>query len=176
MTKKMTKAQIEKSLDTLKEDIAAAVESATSMRQKIQHALVGCVSHWALTGSNSGLMDIVNTFLKDLGQGVNLKAVKSWCEEHLHMQEDAEGKRLVFKPVKASDLDTKKAAADVWWSHKPQTVFSFDLVADIVKLANKAAKAAKEAETNPEADVKMDPLLLSQLQQLGEAAKKTTAA
>ncbi len=170
MTKKMTQAQIAQSLETLKADIAIAVESATTMRQKVQHALVGCVSHWALTGSNDGLADIINTFIAELGQGVNLKAVKAWCEKHLHMQEDAEGKRLLFKPVKAKDLDTKAAAGEVWWSLKPQQVFSFDLVAAITSLANKAAKAQKELDADPDADVKgMDPKVLSQIEALKQA-------
>lgn len=169
---KMTKAQIDKSLEALKADIAAAVESASSMRNKVQHALVGCVSHWKLTGSNAGLMDIVNQFLTELGQGVNLKAVKAWCEKHLHMQEDAEGKRLVFKPVKASALDTKAASEEMWWSLKPQQVFSFDLAQSIISLAKKAAKAAKEAEANPDADVTMDDAAYAQLQQLANSLEK----
>ena len=51
---KMTKAQIDKSLEALKADIAVAVESASTMRGKVQHALVGCVSHWKMTGSKLG--------------------------------------------------------------------------------------------------------------------------
>lgn len=173
---KMTQAQINKSLDNLKSDIAAAVESATTMREKVQHALVGCVSHWAMTGSNAGLMDIINKFLAELGQGVNLKAVKAWCEKHLHMVEDVEGKRLVFKAVKASDLNTKAAADEKWWSLKPQQVFSFDLTAAIIALAKKAAKASEEAEANPEADVKIDGDLYAQIIQLEAAAKAKVAA
>ena len=169
---KMTKAQIDKSLDALKADIAAAVESASTMRGKVQHALVGCVSHWKMTGSNAGLMDIVNTFIAELGQGVNLKAVKAWCEKHLHMQEDAEGKRLVFKPVKASDLNTKAADDEKWWTLKPQkNGFSFDLTQSIIQMANKAAKAAKEAEGNPDAEVSLDPELYEKLASLGTLAE-----
>lgn len=168
---KMSQKQIDASLDKLKADIAEAVESATTMRQKVQHALVGCVSHWSMTGSNKGLMDIVNGFLDQLGQGVNLKAVKAWCEKHLHMQEDAEGKRLVFRPVKSSVLDTKAAAEEHWWTLKPQQVFSFDLTAAIIALAKKAAKASEQAETDPEADVKLDADLYAQIMQLEATAK-----
>lgn len=168
---KMTQAKIDASLDKLRADIAVAVESAATMKAKVQHALVGCVSHWALTGSNAGLMDIVNGFISELGQGVNLKAVKAWCEKHLHMVEDVEGKRLVFKAVKASDLDTKAASAEMWYSLKPQQVFSFDLTQAVIALAKKAADASKKAETDNELDVKIDPELYKQIMALELTAK-----
>ena len=174
----MTKAnqkQIDASLEALKNDIALAVESAATMRDRVQHALVGCVSHWKTTGSNAGLMDIVNLFITELGQGVNLKAVKQWCEIYLHMQEDVEGKRLVFKPVKVSDLDTKAAADKKWWTLKPQNVFSFDLTDQIIALAVKAAKASKKAATSEDAAVDIDPEMLTQLEALARRAEARKA-
>jgi hypothetical protein len=163
---KVTNAQIEASLEALKSDIATAVESATTMRAKVQHALVGCVSHWAVTGSNKGLGEIVNVFLSELGQGVNLKAVKAWMEKHLHMVEHADGKSMVFKAIKSKDLDTKAAAAEMWYSLKPQTLFSFDLTVAIIALAKKAAKAQVELANDPDADVTMDAEVLAQFEQL----------
>lgn len=176
MTKQPSKAAIAKSLETLKADMALAVESANTMRERVQHALVGCVSHWAMTGSNEGLGDLVNLFIEQLGQGVNLKAVKAWCEKHLHMQEDAEGKKLLFKPVRADVLDTKAAANEKWWTLKPQTVFSFDLTQAIISLARKAAKAHEEQTKDPEADVKLDDTLMEQLAQLGKSAEQKQRA
>ena len=46
---RMSKAAIAANLEKLRKDIALAVESANTMRDRIQHALVGCVSHWAMT-------------------------------------------------------------------------------------------------------------------------------
>lgn len=176
MTKKPTKSSVARSFEQLKADMALAVESANTMRDRVQHALVGCVSHWSMTGSNEGLADLVNLFIEQLGQGVNLKAVKAWCEKHLHMQEDAEGKKLLFKPVKADDLDTKAAANEKWWSLKPQAVFSFDIAAAIISLAKKAAKANDEQAKDPEADVKLDAGLMEQLAQLGKVAEQLQKA
>jgi len=176
MTKKPTKAAVARSLENLKAEMALAVESANTMRERVQHALVGCVSHWAMTGSNEGLSDLVNLFIEQLGQGVNLKAVKAWCEKHLHMQEDAEGKKLLFKPVKSTDLDTKAAANEKWWSLKPQTVFSFDIASAIISLAKKAAKASEEQTKDPDADVKLDDALMEQLAQLGKVAEQVQKA
>jgi len=174
--RKMTKAQITASLEALKADIAIAIESATTMRAKVQHALVGCVSHWKLTGSNEGLGDIVNLFISQLGQGVNLKAVKSWAEKNLHMMEHADGKKLIFMAVKVADLDTKAAAADLWWKHKPQTVFSFDQVTAILALVDKNTKAEKTAEADADAEVKMDVRLTEKLAELAALANSIKEA
>ena len=168
-----TQAQIDKSLAALKADMAAAVESATTMKAKVQHALVGSVSHFAVTGSNEGLAEIINGFIGELGQGINLKAVKAWAEKHLHMQEDAAGEKLVFKPVKAKDLDTKAAAAEMWYSLKPQTVFSFDLTAAIIAMAKKAAAAESKLAKDGGLDVNIDTALLEQLKQLAKTAAQT---
>ena len=170
--RKATKAQIEASLNALRKDIAAAVESANSMRDRIQQALVGCVSHWAMTGSNAGLADIVNEFIEQLGQGVNLKAVSAWCQKHLHMQPTAEGDKLCFKPVKASDLSTKNAAAEKWWSLKVQNDVHFDLTKAIIALANKAAKEA-DKQSQDDLDVGgIDPALMEGLAKLAKAAEE----
>ena len=167
--KNLSQAQIDASLAKLKEDINVAIQSANTMREKVQHALVGCVSHWKLTGSNAGLMPIVNEFIKELGQGVNLKAVVSWCETHLHMTEDAEGKRLVFKAVELSALDTQAANACKWWTLKPQTIFSFDLKTAIIALEKKAKKAQDALDKDPDADVQLDPEIYAQLMQLSNS-------
>ena len=158
------------SLAKLKEDINIAIQSANTMREKVQHALVGCVSHWKLTGSNSGLAPIINEFIKELGQGVNLKAVKAWCEKHLHMVEDAEGKRLIFKAVELSELNTKAANEEKWWSLKPQQVFSFDLKTAIIALEKKAKKAQDALDKDPDADVQLDPAIYAKLMELSNLA------
>lgn len=170
---KITQEMTNASLAKLKEDINVAIQSANTMRDKVQHALVGCVSHWKLTGSNTGLAPIINEFIKELGQGVNLNAVKAWCEEHLHMIEDLEGKRLVFKAVKVEQLDTKKANECKWWTLKPQQVFSFDLKTAILALEKKAKKAQEELEKDPEADVQIDPAIYAQLMQLSNTVQAT---
>ena len=106
MTTKMNAAQKQASLKALDALLADAVESANTMRDRVQVALVGCVSHCVLTNSNAGVSDRINKFLTELGQGLNLKAVKAWCEKHLHMQETADGKSLCFKPIKGKLADT----------------------------------------------------------------------
>ncbi len=171
---KMTKAQIAASLSKLEGEIGEAIMSANTMRDKVQHALVGCVSHWKLTGSNEGLADLVNHFINELGQGVNLQAVKAWCEKHLHMMEHTEGKKLVFKAVKVSALDTAKAAEEKWWSLKQQTVFSFDLTQQIVSLANKAAKAAARGEAEADAEVSIEPEIMDALNALAKQAQEAS--
>lgn len=161
---KMSKAAIAKSLENLKADIALAVESATTMRERVQTALVGCVSHWKLTGSNVGLADIVNTFIAELGNGVNQKAVVAWCVKHLHMVPNADEDKLLFMPVKASDLDTKAAANQLWYTMKPQQPFAgFNLEAELVKLIKKAEKAGKITDEEKADKIKVDAKLLSAL-------------
>ena len=170
---RMSKAAIAANLEKLRKDIAIAVESANTMRDRIQHALVGCVSHWAMTGSNAGLADIVNEFIEQLGQGVNLKAVSAWCQKHLHMQPTAEGDKLCFKPVKANVLSTKDATAEKWWTLKVQNDVHFDLTKAIIALANKAAKEADKQSQDDLAAGSIDPALMEGLAKLAKAAEET---
>lgn len=177
--KKLTKAQneavIAKSLDLLKADIALAVESVQTMKQRVQHALMGCASHWHMTGSNLGLGEIINLFITDINSGVNTRAVVAWCEQNLGMQVHATEDKLVFGKKQAKDLDLKAiAAGKQWYELKPITPFSFDLYAAVEALQKKAVKAQAEFNKDGDVDVKLDELVMASLKQLADLAKAQT--
>jgi len=133
-----------------------ALTSAKTMRSKVQKLLVGCVSHWKLTGSNDGLKQLINGFVKDGAlNGVNTPAITAWCEKHLHMfvGEDKDGKPALFfkSGIVAKDLNTKVAAEENWWELRKQSPFKFDQLASLRKLAKASAEAAIKAEKAREA-------------------------
>ena len=128
-----------------------ALESAKTMREKVQRVLEGCVSHWKLTGSNEGLKQLVNGFINhEALKGVNSPAISAWAQKHLHMfvGTDAEGKPALFfkSGVNVKDLDTKKAVEENWWSLKTMTPFQFDQVTVLQKLVKASISANEKKE------------------------------
>jgi len=173
---KVTQKQIDASLAALKAQIADAVESAVSMRNKVQTALVGCLSHWNMTGSNAGLKEIINTFIGDLDGGVNTKAVVEWCSIHLAMIPNADQSGLVFDASRKPST-TKKAAADKpWYKHKKQNPFAFDLDTAILSVLKKAEKAEKALVEDGDADVRIDHNTLVALKTVGAKVQQRVDA
>jgi len=168
------KCQDPAAMESLDKLLASAIRSAKTMREKIQKGLVACVSYWTMTKSNVGLAGRVNRFIAEVGQGVNLKAIRSWCEKHLHMTPNADGTGLVFKQVKASKLNTAMAAKDNWWTHKPQKdIFKLDLASEILALADKVSRAkTREGQKG----LVMDDALETKLRELRQAADATIKA
>lgn len=168
---KMTQKQIDASLDSLRNDIAAAVESATTMKKRVQHALMSCLSHWRMTGSNTGLKDIINQFIEDLGNGVKCDSVVAWCQANLGMIIAADEKSIVFGTMKSTELDPKKAAEKPWYEYAKKNPFAFDLKAKIIALAKSAEKAQKAHALDKELAVSINDNLYAQLATLAVIAE-----
>ena len=176
--KKPTKAAIAKSFANLEGLRDEAIQSALTMRDSVQNLLVGCVSHYKMTGNNDGLKELVNAFVTDDGvKGINTPAIVEWCNTHLGMftGEDKEGNACLFfrADFEPKMLNVSKSTDSKWWTLKKVTPFAFDQVNAILALAKKSASAAKKSDAE---GVILDALLSQKLAELATLAKKVDSA
>lgn len=175
---KPSKATIAKSFANLVGLRDDAIQSSLTMRDTVQKLLVGCVSHYKMTGNNDGLKELVNAFVTDDGvKGINTPAVVEWCHQHLGMftGTNKSGKPALFfrADFNAKMLNVAKATDAKWWTLKKVTPFAFDQVNAILALAKKSAAASKKSDAE---GVILDDLLSQKLAELAKLAKKVDSA
>jgi hypothetical protein len=128
--------------------LEAAIEDignrSKTLREDIQHVLMGVLSHWKLTKSNQHVKRLVGLLDTAMGDGMKRNGMKSWVIKHLGMIENAETGDLVCGTLDHSELDKTKADAQKWWSMAPEGPVKFDLDAAIVSLLKKADKAQEK--------------------------------
>ena len=172
---KVSKAAIAKSFANLEGLRDEAIQSALTVRDTVQKLLVGCVSHYKMTGNNDGLKELVNAFVKDDGiKGINTAAIVEYCHQHLGMftGTDKSGKPALFfrSDFNVKMLDVSKATEVKWWTLKKVTPFAFDQVNAILALAKKSAAAGKKSDGNT--SVVLDERLTKKLAELAALARQ----
>lgn len=126
----------------LNKEIASIKKSGAKLDDRIQHAGVAVLEHFA-KNRDTGL---VNRLYDALPRGARKTAFVSWLLAHCAVVPNADPKTRGEQPFVYSrdkTTDAEAAAADPWYNHKPEPapVDVFDLQKAVKALLAKAAKA-----------------------------------
>lgn len=143
---------------SLNKIINSAISSATTMKNKVQLAVVAIIKHTHDNGDYTGFDKLVT----GLGNGVNVNALVEYICTFTGLVVDEENKCFTGKVDKKFILaQFPTAKAKMWYDFKPQNPWvGFDLNAELDKLTKKAVKAqerkAKANEADKDAEVVVD--------------------
>lgn len=158
-----------KTMEEVETAVLKGIESATTMRQRVQYAAValmigstfkdekGCEKTHA-----ERAVELANHLVNELGQGVKAEGLVKFMVDKGGFRLNAEGK--AFESVKNEQWireNLEQAKTTPWWSYAPATPFKGFVLNDelrgIIKRAKKAVdQAAKSEEKAAKIDVDVE--------------------
>lgn len=140
-----------KNAKTVDQLITAAIDSAKTMREKVQVAAIAILIHAEKCGDYTKANDLVN----GLGDGVNGAAIVEWFVQFGGLIVDAEEPKNGFTGWNGKEYikeQFQKAKATAWWELKKQSPWAgFDMAAEVEKLLKRYDNALKKVEAAKEA-------------------------
>jgi hypothetical protein len=129
------------------EAINAAINSIANrgkkLRADIHKAAVSCLAHIEAHGD----VTVLSKLDAALPQGANVKRMRAWAEAHGKVVFDDETKAYKFRKNSSTKIDDACAVHPFDFQKSDDgTEKAFDLVAEIVKLAERATKKEANAE------------------------------
>ena len=130
--------------------VGKAIESARTMKQRVQYAAVGLMIFSTTDAKKS--VELANHLVNQLGKGVKAEGLVKFFVDKAGFRLDAEGK--AFESVKGEQWirdNLESAKSTPWWSYAPATPFQmFTLEDELRKVIKKAKGKIKHAEEHPE--------------------------
>lgn len=152
---KLRYAKIE-SMEDVRAAVAKGVESANTMKQRVQYAAIACMIGSTFDAEES--VEIVNGLVNDLGKGVKAEGLVKFLVHLGGFRLNAEG--TAFESVKSAQWihdNLESAKATPWWSFAPATPYKgFELNEELRKLIARSEKALATAAKDEAKAAKID--------------------
>lgn len=132
--------------------VAKAIESARTMKQRVQYAAVGIMIFAAKSPVEA--TELANELVTELGQGVKAEGLVKFLVDKAGFRTDPSKETKGFVSVKSAEwikANLEEAKKTPWWTYAPATPFKeFTLEQELRNLIKKAKGKVKHAEDKPE--------------------------
>ena len=142
------------SIEEVEAAVLKGIESATTMRTRVQYAAVALMIGSTFDATKA--VELANKLAHELGNGVKAEGLVKFLVDKAGFRLNAEGK--AFESVKGEEwirANLESAKQTPWWTYAPATPFKgFQLNEEIRGIIKRAKAAAKRAAKN-EKDAKL---------------------
>ena len=148
-----------KSFDEVESAVLKGIESASTMRARVQYAAIALMIGSTFEDEDGAekthaqkAVELAQTLVTQLGQGVKAEGLVKYLRDHCGFRLDAEGKQFVsVKNAEWIRANLEAAKAVHWWKYAPATPFKGFVLSEELRGIIKKAKRAMDEATKDEA-------------------------